>query len=41
MIIYRILLGHGDETPLEYLISAVPLIVGRSARADIAQRVRR
>lgn len=35
MTIYRILLGHSDEIPLEYLISAVPLIVGRSARADI------
>lgn len=35
MTIYRILLAQGDQVPLEYLISAVPLIVGRSARADI------
>lgn len=35
MTIYRILLAHGGQKPLEYMISAVPLIVGRSARADI------
>lgn len=36
MTIYRILLSQSSQPPLEYMISAVPLIVGRSARADIA-----
>lgn len=35
MTIYRILLGQSGQTTLEYMISTVPLIVGRSTNADI------